>query len=543
MRRTGRSFVVPVQPASTKVLQNPSNGTPRNPKTCVGRLKIPGLAHSSPVVWGDKVFVSTAVTSGAKDETKYGLYGDVAPVKDDPKHTWKVYAIDKNNGTILWERVAFDGMPKVKRHPKSTHADSTPVTDGKYLIVNFGSMGLYAYDLNGKLKWKQDLGVLDAGWFYDVDYQWEYGSSPIIYKNMVIVQADLQKNSFIAAYDIKTGKELWKTSREEIPSWGSPTVYEGKLRAELITSGPKAIRGYDPATGKELWRLGPMSEITTPTPFVAHDLIFVTSGYAPIQPIYAIKPGANGDISLKDGKETNEFIAWSKQRGGPYMPTPIVYGDLLYTCSNQGVLTAYNAKTGERVYQERLGGSGGAFTASPVASDGKIYLSSEDGDVFVVKAGPKYELLSKNPVGEVMMATPAISDGLLIVRTISHVYAFGEAATSNNKSAKKLEPSAVAPGKQIEKRKDYCETNRPNSYHRNLIGIRKSQLSRGKRSSRGLAAVERPRRLWHLQRKEPSVRMEPNQKHQVENCDRRARAFVADRLGQTNFPDDSRRRR
>jgi outer membrane protein assembly factor BamB len=279
--------------------------------------------------------------------------------------------------------------------------------------------------------WKKDLGVLDAGWFYDVDYQWEYGSSPIIYKNMVIVQADIQKNSFIAAFDIKNGKELWRTAREELPSWGSPTVYEGKTRAELITVGPKKIRSYDPATGKELWTLGPMSEITTPTPFVAHDLIFITSGYAPIQPIYAIRPGGNGDLTLKDGKESSDFIAWSKQRGGPYMPTPIVYGDLLYTCSNQGVLTAYNATTGERVYQERLGGTGGAFTASPVASDGKIYLSSEDGDVFVVKAGPKYELLSKNPVGEVMMATPAISDGLLIVRTVSHLYAFGETPASS----------------------------------------------------------------------------------------------------------------
>jgi outer membrane protein assembly factor BamB len=175
-----------------------------------------------------------------------------------------------------------------------------------------------------------------------------------------------------------------------------------------------------------------MSEITTPTPFVAHDLIFVTSGYAPLQPIYAIRPGGNGDLSLKDGKESSEFIAWSKQRGGPYMPTPIVYGDLLYTCSNQGVLTAYDAKTGERAYQERLGGTGAAFTASPVASDGKIYLASEDGDVFVVKAGPKYELLSKNPVGEVMMATPAISDGLLIVRTVSHLYAFGSTEQQSN---------------------------------------------------------------------------------------------------------------
>ena len=397
------------------------------------KTAIPGLAHSSPVVWGNKIFISTAVTSAAKDETRFGLFGDVAPVKDDPKHTWKIYALDKLTGKVLWERTASEGIPKVKRHPKSTHADSTPVTDGKYLVVLFGSEGLYAYDLNGKLLWKQDIGVLDSGWFYDADYQWEHGSSPIIYRDLVIVQADVQKDSFIAAYSLKTGKLVWKTPREEISSWGTPTIYEGKTRAELITNGSKAIRGYDPATGKELWRLTPNSEVTAPTPFVAHDLIFVTSGYAPIQPIYAIRPGGNGDISLKDDKESNTFIAWSKKRGGPYMPTPIVYGDLLYTCSNQGVLTAYNVDTGERVYQERLAGKGGAFTSSPVASDGKLYLSSEDGEVFVVKAGPKHELLATNTVGEVMMATPAISDGLLIVRGINHVFAFGEPA----KTAKK----------------------------------------------------------------------------------------------------------
>jgi outer membrane protein assembly factor BamB len=401
------------------------------------KTEIAGLGHSSPVVWGNKVFITTAVSSAAKDETRYGLYGDVAPVKDDPKHTWKVYALDKNTGKILWERIAYDGLPRVKRHPKSTHSDSTPATDGKYLVVLFGSHGLYAYDLNGKLKWKQDLGVLDSGWFYDPDYQWEHGSSPIIYRDLVIVQVDVQKDSYIAAYNLKDGKLMWKTPREEISSWGTPTVYEGKTRAELIANGSKAIRGYDPATGKELWRLTPNSEITTPTPFVAHDLIYVTSGYAPIQPIYAIRPGATGDISLKDGKDSNASIAWSKQRGGPYMPTPVVYGDLLYTCSNQGVLTAYNATTGERIYQERLGGKGGAFTSSPVASDGKIFLSSEDGDVFVVKAGAKYELLATNNVGEVMMATPAISDGLLIVRGHNHVFAFGGPPTTKGKVATK----------------------------------------------------------------------------------------------------------
>lgn len=399
------------------------------------KTAIPGLAHSSPVIWGDKVFVTTSVHSAPKDETRYGAYGDVAPVKGDLKHTWKVYALDKLTGKILWERIASEGVPKVMRHPKSTHADSTPVTDGRYLVALFGSEGLFAYNLKGKLLWKQDLGILDSGWFYDPDYQWEHGSSPIIYKDLVIVQADVQKNSFIAAYSLKNGKLVWKTQRDEISSWGTPTVYEGKTRPELVTNGSKAIRGYDPATGKELWRLTPNSEVTTPTPFAAHDLIFVTSGYRIIQPIYAIRPGANGDITLKDDKASSDSIAWSKKRGGPYMPTPLVYGDLLYACSNSGVLTAYKAVTGEQVYQERLGGKGGAFTASPVASDGKVYLSSEDGEVFVVKAGPKHELLATNAVGEVMMATPAISDGLVIVRGIHHLFAFGEAAPA--KAARK----------------------------------------------------------------------------------------------------------
>jgi outer membrane protein assembly factor BamB len=252
------------------------------------------------------------------------------------------------------------------------------------------------------------------------------------------VQADIQKGSFVAAYDLKSGKQVWKTLREgELPGWGTPTVYEGKTRAELVTTGAKYVRGYDPLTGKELWRLGPMSEITTPTPIFAHDLIYVASGYAPIQPIYAIRPGASGDISLKDEKESSEFVAWSKKRGGPYMPTPVVYGELLYTVSNQGVVTAYQAKTGERVYQQRIADRGGAFTASPVAADGKVYLSSEDGEVFVFKAGPKHELLSVNPMGEVLMATPAISDGLLIVRGLKHLFALTDAASEPVKKAEK----------------------------------------------------------------------------------------------------------
>ncbi|HVG18943.1 MAG TPA: PQQ-binding-like beta-propeller repeat protein [Blastocatellia bacterium] len=395
------------------------------------KTPIPGLAHSSPIVWGDKIFVTTAISSKGGEYFRPGLYGDVDSDKDTSKHTWKVYAIDKLTGKILWERVAYEGVPKIKRHIKSTHANSTPATDGKHVVAFFGSEGLYCYDVSGKLIWKQDLGVLDAGWFYDPDYQWGTASSPIIYKNMVILQCDVQKGSFIAAYDIKDGKQLWKTPREEIPSWGTPTIYEGKTRVELITNATRAARGYDPFTGKELWRLTGNPEVTATTPIAGHDLIFICNNYRPNQPIYAIRAGASGDISLKDGATSNEHVAWSMQRGGTYMPTPIIYGDHLYTCANHGVMACYNAKSGERIYQQRIGDKGGSYSASPVAADGKVYLSSEDGEVFVVKAGPKYELLATNPMGEVLMATPAISDGMIFVRGQHNLFAIGERPTKS----------------------------------------------------------------------------------------------------------------
>jgi len=393
------------------------------------KVSIPGLSLASPVVWGDRVFIVTAISSDAANEKsfRHGLYGDVEPHADMAKHTWKVYALDKRTGKIIWERVAYEGVPKTKRHPKSSQASSTPATDGKHIVAFFGSQGLYTFDWKGTLLWSKDLGPMNAGWFYDPDYEWGSASSPIIYKNMAIVQCDIQKNSFIAAIDLKTGKQIWRTERDEIPSWGTPTIYENPATKhnELITHATKFIRGYDPMTGKELWRLGPNSEVTAPTPFVAHDLIFVTNGYRFIQPIYAIKPGARGDISLKGDATSNENIAWSTKHGGPYMPTPVVYGDLFYTTNNSGILTVYNAKTGERVYQQRIG-NGGAYSASVVAADGKIYFSSEDGDIFVVRAGPKYELLAQNPTGEVLMATPAISDGIIFVRGINNLYAIAE---------------------------------------------------------------------------------------------------------------------
>lgn len=395
------------------------------------KTSIPGLAVSSPIVWGNRVFVSTAVSSDPHATIRTGLYGDVEPSSDLSKHSWRLVALDKHTGKVLWERVAHEGVPRTKRHPKSSQASPTPVTDGRYVVVSFGSEGLYTYDVNGKLLWKRDLGVLNAGWFYDPDYEWGVGSSPIIWKSSVIVQCDIQKNSFIAAFDVATGQPLWRTPREEIPSWSTPTIYEGNGRAELVAQATNFTRGYDPNTGQELWRLAGNSEITIPTPIIGANLIIVTNGYRGVQPIYAIKPGAKGDITLKGEQTRSEFIAWSTKRGGPYIPTPLIYRDQLYVCLNNGVLSAYDVRTGQRLYQERLGGTGGSFSASPVAADGKIYLASEDGDVFVVKAGPTYELLATNSMGEALMATPAISDGLIIIRGLKDVFAIGQPGPTN----------------------------------------------------------------------------------------------------------------
>jgi hypothetical protein len=389
------------------------------------RAPIAGLALSSPIVWGDTVFVTTAVSSDPAATFRHGLYGDVEPSNDVTKHQWRVIALDRRTGKVKWDQLAHEGVPRTKRHPKSSQATCTPATNGQVVIAHFGSEGLFAYGLNGTLLWKQDLGKVDAGWFYDPDYEWGAGSSPVFYQDLVIVQVDRQQDSYVAAFRWKDGAQAWRTSRDEIPSWGTPTVYEGPPRDELVTHGTKFIRAYDPKTGRELWRLGPNSEVTTPTPIVSHGLVFITNGYRGVQPIYAVRPGGSGDLTLKDGVTKSDFVAWSTMRGGPYTPTPLVYGDLLYTIGNSGIFAAYVATTGERTYQERVAKTATAFSASPVAGDGKVYLSGEDGDVFVYKAGRTPELLSTNPMGEVLMATPAISDGVLFVRGLKHLFAIG----------------------------------------------------------------------------------------------------------------------
>jgi outer membrane protein assembly factor BamB len=389
------------------------------------KTAIPGIATASPIVWGDRVFLTTAVSTAGDSSFRTGLYGDVKPVDDLSEHAFKVYCLDKATGKVLWERTAHTGAPKVKRHTKSTQANSTPATDGKRVVAAFGSVGLLvAFDVAGKELWRADIGILDSGWFFDPTYQWGHSSSPVIYKNSVIVQADIQKGSYIAAWDLTSGKQLWKTERaDEIPTWGTPTLVTSSSRDEIVTNGTK-IRGYDPATGKVLWTLGPNSEVTVGTPVAENNLIYVTGGYPPVRPIYVIRAGASGDLTLPAGKESSDAILWSNPREGTYIPTPILYGGYFFTCSNNGIVNVYDSKTGQRVGRGRIG-EGGAFSASPVAADGKLYLATEDGDVHVVRASPGLEPLVKNSMKEVIMATPAISDGLIVVRTLGHVYGIG----------------------------------------------------------------------------------------------------------------------
>ena len=389
----------------------------------VWKAPLEGLAVSSPIISGDRVYVTTAISGDAKASLRVGLYGDVDPVQDVTPHVWKVLAFAKKTGQPVWEQTAWKGVPKTKRHPKSSQASCTPATNGKVVIAYFGSEGLYAYSAaDGKLLWKKDLGLQNAGWFFDPDYEWGAASSPIIYKDSVIVQCDRQRDSFIAAFNLADGKELWRTGRDELPTWGTPTIVQGKDRAELVTNGSKAIRGYDPDTGKQLWTLSPNSEVVCTTPVFGHGLIFVTAGYPPVRPVYAIRQGSSGDLTLGEGKTSSDAIAWSNTTGGVYLPSPLVYGDQLYTVNNNGVLTVYDAKTGSRTYQQRVG-NGGSFTAAPVAAAGRVYISTEDGDIYAVKAGAQYELLGKSSVGEKVLATPALSGNLIVIRGDKHLFA------------------------------------------------------------------------------------------------------------------------
>ncbi|MBX3395036.1 MAG: PQQ-binding-like beta-propeller repeat protein [Phycisphaerae bacterium] len=389
------------------------------------KTPIPGLGYSSPVIWGDRLFITTAVnTKDDRPEVKVGLYGNIESIDEPEEHSFRVLCLDRGTGRILWDQEACRAIPRVKRHRKSSHANSTPATDGTHLLAFFGSEGMYCYNMEGKLLWKKDFGLLDSGYFAVPDAQWGFGSSPVIHDGRVIIQCDVQQNSFLAAFDVRTGAELWRSQRKDVPTWSTPTVYVGEPRSQVVVNGLKHIGGYDLATGKEIWRLRGGGDIPVPTPVVAGELIYITNAHGSMAPIYAIKTGAKGRIKLNSTEATHPQVAWWNDRGGNYMQTPIVYRRLLYCCRDNGVLSCFDAVTGETKYRERLV-SGTGFTASGVASAGRLYFTSEEGEVFVVRAGPEFERLAMNNLNEVCMATPAVVDGHLYFRTVGHVIAVG----------------------------------------------------------------------------------------------------------------------
>lgn len=388
------------------------------------KTPLPGLGHSSPVIWGDKIFITTAI-SGQKDpELKVGLYGDIKPVEDNTEHVWQVICLNKKTGKIEWEQTAHRGIPEVKRHPKATHANSTPATDGRFLVAFFGSEGLYCYDMQGKLLWEKDFGILDSAFFAVPTAQWGFASSPVIHASRVIIQCDVMQDSFLASFDLATGKEIWRVAREDYPTWSTPTVHADDKRTQILVNGFKHIGGYDFTTGKELWKLSGGGDIPVPTPVVSAGLVFINGAHGRLSPIYAVKLNAAGDISLKNGETSNQGIAWSIRRGGSYMQTPLIYRDYLYNLRGNGALTCYRARTGEVIYQEKLGNMA-SFSASGVAADGKLYFPSEEGEIFVVAAGPDFKLLAQNSMQDICMATPAISAGTIFIR--SHHYLFAVA--------------------------------------------------------------------------------------------------------------------
>lgn len=386
----------------------------------------PGLGLSSPVIWGDRLFITTAVGEKGDASLKVGLYGDIQPVDENFPHKFQVICLDKKSGAILWTQTAYEGIPKVKRHTKASHANSSAATDGKRVVAFFGSEGLYCYDMDGKLLWKKDFGLLDSAYYAMPTAQWGFAASPVIFEDRVIVQADVLSGSFLGAYSLEDGKELWRTERGDVPTWSTPTVHRSGGRTQVLCNGYREIAGYDFANGKKLWELEGGGDIPVPTPVVSGDVAYFASAHGPAAPIFAIRTSASGDLERPEPGKSNKDIAWHKGQVGVYMQTLLVHDGIVYGCRDNGVLWALDAATGEQLYKERVGTGSSGFTASIVAADGKLYVTSEEGDVYVVKLGRKFERIGMSPLNEICMATPAISEGVLYFRTRGHVVAIGK---------------------------------------------------------------------------------------------------------------------
>jgi outer membrane protein assembly factor BamB len=392
-------------------------------KNVVWKIDVPGRGWSSPVVWGERIFLTTVVRDGTVEEPKKGLYfGGERPKPSTDEHHWIVLCLDWKTGKTLWQREVHKGPPAGPIHVKNTYASETPITDGERVYAPFGNVGLFCFDLNGKELWSQKWGS------FKMRYGWGTAASPVLHQGRLYVVNDNDEKSYLVALDAKTGREIWKIERDEKSNWATPFVWDNGKRVELVTSGTKRVRSYD-LDGKPLWELDGMSSIAIPTPFARHGLLYVSSGYVmdKKRPVFAIRPGAAGDISLKEDETSNGSVAWFQKSAGPYNPSPLVYGDYLYVLYDMGTLACFDALTGKPVYdRQRLHAQAG-FTVSPWACGGKIYCLDEDGETHVVQAGPEFKELGRNRLDEMCMATPAVLRGNLLIRTMTKLYRIGAA--------------------------------------------------------------------------------------------------------------------
>jgi len=382
--------------------------------------EIAGRGWSSPIVSGDRVFLTTAVSFGEVEEAKKGLYfGGERKDRPSAEHVWLVVCLDLNSGEILWEKEVHRGVPETGLHIKNSFASETPVTDGERVYAYIGNVGLFCLDFDGGLLWERRWPPVRT------QAEWGTAASPTLHGDRLFLVNDNQEQSFMESIDCRTGKTVWHIDRDEKSNWATPFVWVNDQRTEIVTPGSGKTRAYD-LDGNELWQLGGSSTITVATPYAEHGLLYVSSGYIldKRKPLFAIRPGATGDISLRDAETSNASIAWCQKMAAPYNPTTLVYGDLLYVLLDRGLVACYDSKTGEIVYEpQRLGGAN-AYTASPWASDGRVFCLDENGVTTVVRAGRAFEVLHSNPLAEdeMAMATPAISGRKLLIRTQARVY-------------------------------------------------------------------------------------------------------------------------
>ena len=384
------------------------------------RTKIPGLGHSSPVIWGDRLFVCTAEAESGNSSLALGAGGRPTAADDTGIHRWLVLCLDKRTGRELWRRVAHEGNPRTTRHVKASQANSSVAVHGKHVVAFFGAEGLHCFDLDGRLLWKRDLGLIDISKY---GIGWGYASSPALHGDRIVLVCDDPKNPFVAALRLSDGGEMWRVSRKGVSerSWGTPLVHEGKATTQVVVNGWPVVASYDLASGAELWRIRDGGDNPIPTPFLADGLIYVASAHGRKSPIYVIRPEARGDITPSREQPSNQGIVWSVMKGGSYMSTPVVYRDQIYL-GTYSFLRSFDSRTGEAIFDGRLP-RGASIISSLVAGDGKIYCPAENGTVHVLKAGRKLELLASNQLGEPCLATPAISEGVIYFRTTGSLIA------------------------------------------------------------------------------------------------------------------------